>query len=75
MFKVNNRNTRKKCEIFQKLTIKTPEQRYWRRSGVLIVNFEQIPHFLLVFLLLNSNMQMFAGRRQMILEIYRWCVI
>ena len=26
MFKVNNRNTRKKCEICSKLTIKTPEQ-------------------------------------------------
>ena len=24
MFKVNNRNTRKKCERFSKLTIKTP---------------------------------------------------
>ena len=27
MFKVNNRNTRKKCEICSKLTIKTPERR------------------------------------------------
>ena len=25
MFKVNNRNTRTRCEIFSKLTIKTPE--------------------------------------------------
>ena len=25
MFKVNNRNTRKRCEIYSKLTIKTPE--------------------------------------------------
>ena len=25
MFKVNNRNTRTKCEISSKLTIKTPE--------------------------------------------------
>ena len=40
MFKINNRNTRKKCEIFSKLTIKTPERRHWRRSGVFIVNFE-----------------------------------
>ena len=28
LFKVNNRNTRKKCEIFSKLTIKTPERLY-----------------------------------------------
>ena len=30
------------CEICSKLTIKTPERPYWRRSGVFIVNFEQI---------------------------------
>ena len=28
MFKVNNRNTRTRCEICSKLTIKTPERRY-----------------------------------------------
>ena len=49
MFKVNNRNTRTKCEICSKLTIKTPERRQWRRSGVFIVNFEHISHFVLVF--------------------------
>ena len=27
LFKVNNRNTRKSCEICSKLTIKTPERR------------------------------------------------
>ena len=42
MFKVNNRNSRTKYEIFSKLTIKTPEQRHWRRSGVFIFNFERI---------------------------------
>ena len=31
MFKVYNRNTRTRCEICSKLTIKTPERRYWRR--------------------------------------------
>ena len=36
-----------------KLTIRTPERRHWRRSGVFIVNFEQISHFVLVFLLLT----------------------
>ena len=28
MFKVNNRNTRTRCEIFLKLSIKTPERRH-----------------------------------------------
>ena len=37
-----NRNTRTRCEICSKLTIKTPERRHWRRSGVFIVNFEHI---------------------------------
>ena len=44
MFKVNNRNTRIKCEICSKLTIKTPERRQWRRYGVIIINFEHISH-------------------------------
>ena len=56
LLKVNNRNTRTRCEICSKLTIKTPERRNWRRSGVFIVNFEHISHFLLVFLLLTLNM-------------------
>ena len=48
MVKVNNRNTRTRCEICSKLTIKTPEWRQWcqqRRSGVFIVNFEHIAYF------------------------------
>ena len=43
LFKVNNKNTRKKYEICSKLTIKTPERQ--RRSGVFIVNFEHISQF------------------------------
>ena len=39
-----NRNTRKRCEICSKLTIKIPERRQWCRSGIFIVNFEHIPH-------------------------------
>ena len=39
MFKVNNRNTKTRCEICSKLAIKTPEQRHWHRSGVFVVNF------------------------------------
>ena len=40
LFKANNRNTRKRCEICSKLKIKTPEKRLWRRSAVFIFNFE-----------------------------------
>ena len=36
LFKFNNRNTRKKCKICSKLTIKTLERGQWRRSGALI---------------------------------------
>ena len=55
MFKVNNRNTRTRCEICSKLTIKIPERRQWRRSGIFIVNFEHISHLVLVFLLLTLS--------------------
>ena len=55
MFKVNNKNTRTRCEICSKLKIKTPKRRQWRPSGVFIVNFEHISHFVLVFLLLNLS--------------------
>ena len=41
MFKVNNRNTRTRCEICSKLTIETPEQR--------------LEHLNLVFLLLTFS--------------------
>ena len=43
-FKVNKRNPRTMSEICSKLTIKKPEQRYWRRSPDFIVTFEQISH-------------------------------
>ena len=50
--KVNNGGTRGRCEIYSKTTLKTPEQ---HRSGVLIVNFEEISHIILVFPLLTLN--------------------
>ena len=56
LLKVNNRNTRTRCEICSKLTIETPERRQGRRSGVFIVNFEQISRLVLVFLLLTLKM-------------------
>ena len=52
MFKVKNSNTRARCEICSKLTIKTPKRRQWRRYGVFIVNFEHISHLVLLFLFL-----------------------
>ena len=63
LFKLNNRNTRTRCEISSKLTMKTSERRaMWRRSGVFIVNFTttmstlHIFHtFCLVFILLTIN--------------------
>ena len=50
------------CEISSKLTIKTPERRQWRPSGVFIVKFEQISHAALLFLLLTLNKYMLAGK-------------
>ena len=51
MFKVNiyqfqgrNKSTKKRSEICLKLAIKTPERHLWHRSGVLIVNNENISH-------------------------------
>ena len=52
LFKVNNRNTRKRCEICLKLTIKTRER---RRSDVFIVNFEHISYLFIMFVLLTLN--------------------
>ena len=56
LLKVNNRNTRTRCEICSKLTIRTSERHQWRRSGVFIVNFEHISHLVLLLLLLTLNM-------------------
>ena len=56
LFKVNNITLEKDATYIQlaiKLTIKTPERCQWRRSGIVIVNFEHISHIFLVFLLLT----------------------
>ena len=55
LLKVNNRNTRTRHEICSKLTIKTPERRQWRPSGVFIVTFEHISQLVLEFLLLTLS--------------------
>ena len=49
MFKVNDRNTRTRCEICPKLTINIPERRHWCCSGVFVVNFENISQLVLFF--------------------------
>ena len=47
-FKVNNRNTRTRCEICSKLTTKTLERRHWRITYFTyfipcsIINFEKV---------------------------------
>ena len=61
MFKINNRNTEKRCETYSKLTIKTPERSQRRRSGDFIVSFQHISHLILVFLLLTLNKYKLAG--------------
>ena len=44
LFKVNNRNTRTRCEIYSNLTIKIPERCHYFTpySSVSIVNFEHV---------------------------------
>ena len=59
LFKVNHRNTRKRCEICSKLSIKTPERRQWPLSGIFIANFKLISNIILVFPLWTLNR--FAG--------------
>ena len=59
LFKLNKKNTRTMCEVCSKLTIKTTK---WRRSGVFIVNFEQISHTVLVFPFLTLNKKILSGK-------------
>ena len=45
LIKVNNKNTRKRCEICSKFTIKTPERRLYppvKSSENRIIGFEQV---------------------------------
>ena len=52
LLKVNNRNTRTRCAICSKLTIKTAEL---RQASFFIVNSEHISHPVLVFRLLTAG--------------------
>ena len=64
MFKFNNRNARKRCEICSKLTIKLPEPCQWRRFGVFIVNFEHILHLFLVFFIADLKKKVQRGNEK-----------
>ena len=48
LFKVNNRDTRKRCYVCSKLTIKTPEWYHWCHSGGFIINCEHIFHIVVI---------------------------
>ena len=61
IFKESNRNTPRMCEMYSKLTIKTPERLQWHRFSVFIVNFEHISDFGLVFLCIVTFEQVNAG--------------
>ena len=67
-FKVNNKNSRKSCEICSKLTINVV---------LVFINFEHISHLSLVFLLLDLNKKIVAGktpeRRHLVsLSLHGW---
>ena len=54
LIKVNNKNSRKMCEI--KVNNKDIQRRHSRRFEVFIVNLEHIWHLSLVFILLTLSM-------------------
>ena len=49
LFIVNSRNTRPRCKICLKLTIKTPEQRHWLLFNVFILSDIALVSLLLIF--------------------------
>ena len=56
------------------LTIKTPEQRYWRCSGVITVNFEQIPHVLLMFSIVDLGQVNAAWFKLLLSNCFSFCL-
>ena len=63
LLKVNDGITRTVFEICSKLRIKTLERPRWCRSGVFIVNFEQISHIVLMLSLLTFLYKFQLGYR------------
>ena len=60
--KVDNTDTQIRCEICLELKVKTPERSHWRWSGVFIVNFEHISHFVLNFEHVIAGSKPFHGK-------------
>ena len=80
--KVNNRNTWIMCEICSKLIIKTSERHHSTHCNIFIVDFEQISHVILMFLLLTLSKWMPAGlvsfsevAAQVNYKIRLWCKV
>ena len=74
MFKVNNKNTRTRCERYSELTIKTPERRQRRRYCVFIVNFEHTSHsvFIVSFEQVNTGWDRTWGvHKNYIINVWR----
>ena len=65
MFKVNNRNSRTRCELCSKLTIKIPERRHDVVLVSLLITLKHISHVVLVFILnivhITLNVQLSAA--------------
>ena len=55
MYKVNNKNTRARCEVCSKLTVETPEPRLWLCSD------EHISYLALGVSIVALNSKMPAG--------------
>ena len=72
LFKVNNRNSRTRCEICSKLNMFKYVRHHWRRSGVFIVNFEYISHLLQVFLSFEHVVTGWVGSRQIPMMMFFW---
>ena len=51
-------------DICSQLTVKTPERRRWYRSGVFIVNLEQVTHIALVFPLISKKKKTISKHRR-----------
>ena len=45
----NTKNTKARCQMSLKLTVRTPEWHQWHHSSVFVVNFQHISHIHLVF--------------------------
>ena len=56
-YKFDHNSSNNPVDIYVlKVNNKDTKQRHWCRSGAFIVNFEQVSHLALVFLLITLNM-------------------